>query len=165
MKYENVIARSASAANAAASHQPPSGAGARHAATRLARVSSVSGTVVTKTQNRRPVSSRRAASAFQLVPEPGVDVIQFGTTIRCSYNPAPNATPRLMTNSHKRIAGVGPDIWSPSSGAKHVRCATGRLSANCGVLLDRAHAHDALPCLNVPREVREDVSHERSSAF
>src|SRR3989441_5037859 len=52
--------------------------------TTLFRSSSVNGTVVTKAQNLRPVSSRRAASAFQWAPDSRDEVSQRPTTMRCS---------------------------------------------------------------------------------
>src|SRR5438552_9564681 len=94
------------AATAAPSHHPRTGPDAPHAANTLATVSRVSGTVVTKTQNLRPVSSWRAASAFQCAPDSEEELIHLDTTMRCSYTPAPNAMPRLMTNNHKNTVAT-----------------------------------------------------------
>jgi len=66
------------------SHQLRNEPGACHATMRLASVSKVSGTVVTTTQNLRPVSSRRAALAFQCRPELSEELNHLGTVIRSS---------------------------------------------------------------------------------
>src|SRR5437763_7965574 len=139
MKYKKVNARSVRATSPAISHHHRTGLDARHATNRLASVSSVSGTVVTNPQNLRPVSSRRAASAFQWEPEDSEEVIHRETTIRCSYKPAPNAMPRLMTNSHNRVVDMVPSICSlPIREASIPRARRGRLSSSCGVLLNLA---------------------------
>jgi hypothetical protein len=65
MKYENVKVRSRSASAVAVNHQLRTSPSARQAVTAFASVTIVSGTVVTKIQNRIPVLFRRAASAFQ----------------------------------------------------------------------------------------------------
>jgi hypothetical protein len=69
MKYPNVNARSATAAAAAISHHVRKEPGARQAAHTFTSVRSVRGAVVTNAQNRRPVSSWRAASALQCAPD------------------------------------------------------------------------------------------------
>ena len=66
--------RSATAASAATSHQKRRGPVDCHAAYVLTRVRSVSGTVVTNTQNRRPVSSSRAMSLCQCAPSGDVAI-------------------------------------------------------------------------------------------
>src|SRR5690349_407608 len=96
MKYPKVAARSPAAIAAATSHQWPTGPLSCAATTRLAMVSRVSGTVVAIAQKRRPLSGVRK--------EAGKALRHSGTTTLDSYNPAPTAMPRLMTNSHSRIA-------------------------------------------------------------
>ena len=51
------------------------------------------GTVVTYTQNSRPVFGHVRRGRF----------IHDGMITRASYNPAPNAMPRFMTKSHNRM--------------------------------------------------------------
>src|SRR5207249_12001305 len=56
MKYPNVAARSTNVTIAAVSHEARAGPWVCNAATRFATVKSVNGPVVTKAQNRRPLS-------------------------------------------------------------------------------------------------------------
>src|SRR5206468_10868303 len=84
IKYAKVNGRSSSVARAAASHRARKAPSGGQAANKLANVRSVNGTVVTKAQNLRPVSSRRAASARQWTPDSREEVNQRPTTMRCS---------------------------------------------------------------------------------
>jgi hypothetical protein len=63
---------------------------------------------VTKPQKLRPVSMRRMASPFTRSAPSGERLNHIGSTIRCSYRPAPNAVPRSMTNSHSAVSASPP---------------------------------------------------------
>ena len=103
IEYAKVIILSRSAMIAAASHHCFKELPKFQAAAMLANVSRVSGTVVTNAQNLRPVSVRRIASPSTRHPFSEERLNHCGTTILCSKIPAPNATPRLMTNIHSKM--------------------------------------------------------------
>jgi hypothetical protein len=91
-----VAIRSRTATATAASHQYRLGPSSSQAAIPLASVSSVRGTVVTYTQNSRPVFGHVRGGTFA----------HAGITTLASYKPAPNAMPTLITKSHNRMVAT-----------------------------------------------------------